>query len=364
MSNLCSRPGCHVFTKGPRADGSRAKCIGRAAHIHAASPRGPRYLDTQSAAERAAYDNGIWLCANDAAEIDDDASRFTADKLREWKRDALALADRLIGTSAVTTGTAAPRGLIAIGPDVIVDGRIVRSARGSWTVAVDGFVLGDLSSLRRFGDAFAELDEEDCFVCVEAEGVGRMLVDGPVIEHVTALEVELRVAAPMPRSEAERRFDARQLGTDCALDLSGDEPDLDPIFPEISGIATIAQQLVMTLGTCKGGHVAGAESGSRVAELSARLGDARRASIIAVETIRLATVRHWDSFAHEHFVPLGFIERVRGVELLPTTSVTFAKAAIKLDVYGVEPGTVFIALISMTTRELESRPPLPSAPAP
>ena len=130
VQGLCSKPDCRAPTKGPRADSSKAKSIGRACHIHAAAEGGPRYKPEQSSDERASFDNGIWLCANHAAEVDADDSRFTADELRRWKREAEAYADASIGRSLLAAGSAAARGMIAVGPQVLAFGRVLRSARG------------------------------------------------------------------------------------------------------------------------------------------------------------------------------------------------------------------------------------------
>ena len=84
----CSNPGCGKPTAGPHTDPTRALNIGVAAHITAAAPRGPRYDITLSNAERAAFDNGIWLCQNCAKLIDNDPTRFPATLLRRWKAKA------------------------------------------------------------------------------------------------------------------------------------------------------------------------------------------------------------------------------------------------------------------------------------
>ena len=47
-----------------------------------------------SPAERAAEQNGIWLCATHAHQIDHDEQHFTADLLHNWKREALERAFR------------------------------------------------------------------------------------------------------------------------------------------------------------------------------------------------------------------------------------------------------------------------------
>lgn len=360
VQGLCSKPDCRVFTKGPRANSTKAKSIGRASHIHAAAEGGPRHNPHQSPPERASFDNGIWLCANHAAEVDADDSRFTPDELRRWKRDAEAYADASIGKSLLAAGLAAVRGMIAIGPQVLAFGRVLKSGRGLWSVALDEFVLGDVAALRQFADSFAELSAEDCFVCVEADGVGRLLVDAPSIDLTAGIVLELCIAAPLPIDEARKKFDANLRGPDLALDLSGDVPDIDPMGREVSGADTIAQTLVVHLSTGKGGHYVGGDAGSRVAEWNASLGSRYLASFIVIETIRLATVPHGDDVVGRAYVPFDFVERVRGVRLLPSTAADFLKAAITLDVYGVGKNTEFVVLISTSTEHLGPPPPFPS----
>jgi hypothetical protein len=64
------------------------------------------------------------------------------------------------------------------------------------------------------------------------------------------------------------------------------------------------------------------------------------------------------------YIPFDFVERVRGVRLLPTTSAEFLKAAITLDVYGVGSEKEYVVPISMSTEHLGTPPPLPSLPTP
>ncbi|MGM0783388.1 MAG: hypothetical protein ACQEUM_04675 [Pseudomonadota bacterium] len=62
--------------------------IGIAAHIHAASPGGPRYDVSMSSTQRGAISNAIWLCSNCSIIIDRDEERYTPELLKEWKRKA------------------------------------------------------------------------------------------------------------------------------------------------------------------------------------------------------------------------------------------------------------------------------------
>jgi hypothetical protein len=90
----CSNPGCRQPTSGPQADPSGSVNVGVAAHIAAASPDGPRYNAAMTAEERAAPDNGIWLCQTDGKLVDNDAARYTVEGLEDWKAHAEAAAAR------------------------------------------------------------------------------------------------------------------------------------------------------------------------------------------------------------------------------------------------------------------------------
>jgi len=100
----CSNPGCRQPTCGPQSAPTGTVNIGVASHITAASPGGPRYDDTLSAGERGASDNGIWLCQICAKLVDSDLSRYTVDKLREWKSDAEAAAASALEQRRSPTG--------------------------------------------------------------------------------------------------------------------------------------------------------------------------------------------------------------------------------------------------------------------
>src|ERR1039458_1328496 len=82
----CSNPNCRRATSGPQADPRKTVNIGVAAHIAAAAPCGPRYEDKMTQEERCGIENAVWLCQNCAKLIDNDASRYTTDLLRRWRR--------------------------------------------------------------------------------------------------------------------------------------------------------------------------------------------------------------------------------------------------------------------------------------
>lgn len=88
VAHRCSNPECRAPTVGP-GDGPHAVAsIGKAAHIAAASPGGPRYIAEMTREQRSSIDNGIWLCSNCATKIDVSPDAYPIRLLREWKQQA------------------------------------------------------------------------------------------------------------------------------------------------------------------------------------------------------------------------------------------------------------------------------------
>ena len=88
VAHRCSHPDCRVSTVGPTDSLDGVRSVGRAAHITAAAPGGPRYDAKFTPEQRRSIDNAIWLCANHADLVDGDEKRFPVALLREWKERA------------------------------------------------------------------------------------------------------------------------------------------------------------------------------------------------------------------------------------------------------------------------------------
>jgi hypothetical protein len=99
----CSHPECPLSTIGPALGDTRAVNIGQAAHITAAASGGPRYDASLSEDERRSFENGIWMCANHAKQVDSDEEHFSVGLLREWKANAEKEA-----FDALTSGNGSP----------------------------------------------------------------------------------------------------------------------------------------------------------------------------------------------------------------------------------------------------------------
>lgn len=103
----CSRPTCRARTCGASEDGAAIRNVGVAAHIHAAASKGPRFDPALPVEAVRAAENGIWLCATCAVEIDQHAGRdFPAEVLRAWKLDHEREVREAIGRPASETTVA------------------------------------------------------------------------------------------------------------------------------------------------------------------------------------------------------------------------------------------------------------------
>ena len=112
----CSNPYCRRTTSGPQSDPNKSVNIGVAAHITAASARGPRYVPTLSKRERSSIENGIWLCQNCAKLVDSDEKRFTVELLRQWKKAAEDAARQGVETSGNTPTSSQIAARISVHP--------------------------------------------------------------------------------------------------------------------------------------------------------------------------------------------------------------------------------------------------------
>jgi hypothetical protein len=84
---ICANPPCRKPTVGPHSEPDKSLKTGEACHICAAAPGGPRFDVNQTAEQRGAIGNAIWLCTECSTRIDKDESSYPVDTLNEWKRD-------------------------------------------------------------------------------------------------------------------------------------------------------------------------------------------------------------------------------------------------------------------------------------
>ena len=98
---LCPRPGCETSTIGPGDGPAGIINIGKASHITAASPGGPRFDGSLTSEQRSDINNGIWLCSSCSDLVDDAPQMYAVGQLRGWKHQAEQKAARRVGLAAV-----------------------------------------------------------------------------------------------------------------------------------------------------------------------------------------------------------------------------------------------------------------------
>lgn len=88
-SYICSNPNCRSLTICPSIeDAEKYIYVGIAAHITAASAKGPRFDSSLTSEQRSSIENGIFLCATCATTIDkNNGLDFPAPLLRDWKSE-------------------------------------------------------------------------------------------------------------------------------------------------------------------------------------------------------------------------------------------------------------------------------------
>lgn len=89
---------CRAVTIGPSTVSELAiNNVGKACHIYAAAPDGPRPNKLLTEADRRSITNAIWLCGTHATLIDNDVAEWTAERLIEIKQAHESRVRGLIG---------------------------------------------------------------------------------------------------------------------------------------------------------------------------------------------------------------------------------------------------------------------------
>ena len=327
----CSFRDCPQPTAGPSDESpTSVTMIGKAAHIHAASPGGRRYLEAMTRDERVDISNAIWLCANHADLIDRDEKTFSGDELRKMKREHEAkCAERQ--RRADLAGDSIPD-LIALGPDIVFTGELISVDSATWSFRLQDFVDGDLYALLAFIDNYEETAVLDRYVLVNLLGDGRALAGAPSLMKET--EGYIFRCPVVPRAA---RIRAADLPRDFALSENHDLMVVNGNIAEVSGLEALPQLVKTCLSHQKGESPFHRDFGTRLAEYYKLLFDSPwLGHFLKLEVIRQASIPYNDTLQNQQYTPLLCVERVFGVEILanaPTKN--WLPIRVELDVKGV-----------------------------
>lgn len=294
-SYLCSLCGCS--TVGPSDEGTSAvTMIGVAAHICAAAPGigARRYHSGMSPEQRSHIDNGIWLCQSCSVLVDRDEQRFTVDELHRIKREHES-ARRLGGPGAADVGD----DIIAIGPEIIALGRIIRSGPDGVRVRLSHFVSGSGRDLWSLSRDFYRWPPERRYALFNELGYGALLAEPPIIEQIDrAFEVQFRLQEQVPRHDANA-----SIATMCR-----------ETGRLIRGLAAHIQSFEGILSLAEGSWFADLRSGSDLSDMFWRYhGSPWFERLAMMEMIRLSSIPRTSRGQDSALTPFRIVNRVNRV---------------------------------------------------
>ncbi len=295
-SYLCSL--CKCSTVGPSDEGKNAVTMtGVAAHICAAAPGAGarRYDPNMSPEERSHIDNGIWLCVSCSVLIDRDEQRFTVEALHQIKCQHES--SRRIGISE----DSGENNIVAIGPDIIALGHIIRSAPEGMRIRLSHFVSGSVRDLWALEQDFSKWPPERRYVLCNELGFGRLLYKPPVIERVNnSYEIQLALQKQVLRQDARA-----EISTMCCNTLK-----------RISGIDAFIQIFENVLGMAQGTWFTNLSLGSDMSDLYWRYrGSPWFNNLAMMEMIRLSSIPLLNKSQQTSSTPFLAVNRVNNVEI-------------------------------------------------
>ncbi|STQ72726.1 Uncharacterised protein [Hafnia alvei] len=310
-SYLCSL--CKCSTVGPSDEGKNAVTMtGVAAHICAAAPgKGSRRYDlNMSPEERSHIDNGIWLCVSCSVLIDRDEKRFTVEKLHQIKYEHES--SRRIGILEDCD----ENNIVAIGPDIIALGHIIRSAPEGLRIRLSHFVSGSVRDLWALQQNFSRWSPERRYVLCNELGFGGLLNQPPVIERVnSSYEIQLALQKQVIRQDARAG-----ISTMCPNTLK-----------RISGIEAFTQIFENILGTAQGTWFTNLSLGSDMSDLYWRYrGSPWFKSLAMMEMIRMSSIPRLNKSQQTPTTPFLIVNRVNNVEI-PSFELVDQKLEILVD---------------------------------
>ncbi|EOF8249934.1 hypothetical protein ACK2R0_003443 [Yersinia enterocolitica] len=240
----CSFTGCAQITCGPSHESSSAvNNTGVASHIYAAAPGGRRYRSDMTSEERSDITNGIWLCVTHSVMIDRDEVIFTPEVLLQMKEEH----ERKIQHEHLKLPEESKSELFRLGSQLIFTGELLSVEPTTLNIKLDEYISGDKFDILNVINCFDDLTNEGKCIISESLSDARLLTIPPrMVFTSTGLILELKIS---PRT---KRISGRNLGSDLALDDTGDLLIENGDIKIISGIDRLSQHLMICLSTQKG----------------------------------------------------------------------------------------------------------------
>lgn len=259
--------------------------------------------------ERSDINNGIWLCYSHSVMIDKDENTFTAQILLEMKashekkvqEEMYKLLQNDISNS-----------LFMIGSDIIFSGCLRSIEKDKWIIYIREFLRGEKLNVVDYVSQFSEIENSERVIIAESISDGREMTDAPMITFENgSLTLICKV------SERSKRIRAQEMGSDLALDESGDLGLFNGDLKLISGIDRLPQHLMMCLSTQKGEVVFHPEVGSNLSEYYHLFRNTIWLDrIFCLEIIKNSSIRSFGRESSDVLPPLQCVDRVYDVKVI------------------------------------------------
>lgn len=218
---ICAVPGCGHLTVGPSDDRkSGLSMVGVAAHITAASAKGPRYDALMSSDERSSERNGIWMCQTHGKLIDDNASRHTVPELLRWK----AQHEEWIFSRVANADNHVPDGVAK----VVLEKVGIFASREEVRLGRHNIIFGaNASGKSTFCEALAALSRVDSYLrFVRRFGFGRGGADAVIEVGCASADslTTLRLSQQQARPRGRRSFGDRRIHIEVNGNVAPDWP--------------------------------------------------------------------------------------------------------------------------------------------
>jgi hypothetical protein len=266
-------------------------------------------------AQRSDISNGIWLCATHGTLIDQDTSAYTADAIRAMK----SAHEHQVRMEIQGASSIAPKfhpDLIAIGPDVVVTGKLIGVNGAEWQLRVQHFVIGDIGTLIRFGEQLDQTSPDDLYVLVNTLGDGRQLAAAPALKKTAdGHVVTCQVCKSFPRTSAY------SLPRDFALNDDHDTSSATGTFSTVEGLDALPQKIKTCLSHQRGESPFHPAFSARLVDYFDLFRDSFwLARLVRLEVIRHACMPYSHPVLKQRYTPLMSVLRVVGIEMLNTST--------------------------------------------
>lgn len=299
----CSFLGCERITIGPgQSSSSQIINVGEAAHITAASPKGPRFDDKMTSPERISVDNGIWMCRQHAKMIDSDFLNYSAETLRQWKK--IAEQTTYAHLKDLSKEPNFPTTLIELGEKIIFEGIWKSASNGIWKFEIEKFIVGDVQDVIGFNDN-RKINEN--YVVIETQGDGRFFDDNLNWE----VENDKYTISLVPNNKSVRTTPYNLSGMSSKLELENGSIKI------LKGIEYAKQAIEFTLSIQQGEVFFSPQLGSFVSMYYWKFKNRPQllCRLIKLEITRLISLPYQDYSGQKDKPLLGFVNRVIDIKI-------------------------------------------------